>query len=217
MKVRGDFVTNSSSSSFCHLSIKCKPLAEMLENYDRAVRGRGQGEFLQSMGLHADSSREEVWGDWDEYDIFNEQVPESLGDVLSVLCRGVVNESHERMGVLGGAGMKELVGIPVAPLVRAIAEHRDEIEEATEEVFWSVSDTGWGGDSEIRFDQGMYDSESLTRIKQIIAEQKDCAVEEVTDGDFFEYVADCTSMNNYTFTFNRAKDVEKFESDFSLL
>jgi len=217
MKVRGDFVTNSSSSSFCHLSIKCKPLAEMLENYDRTVRERGQGEFLQSMGLHADSSREEVWGDWDEYDIFNEQVPDSLGDVLSVLCRGVVNESHKRIGVLGGAGMKELVGIPVAPLVRAIAEHRDEIEEATEEVFWSVSDTGWGGDSEIRFDQGMYDSESLMKIKQIIAEQKDCAVEEVTDDDFFEYVADCTSMNNYTFTFNRAKDVEEFESDFSLL
>ena len=217
MKVRGDFVTNSSSSSFCHLSIKCKPLAEMLENYDRVVKGRGQGEFLQSMGLHADSSREEVWGDWEERDIFDEQVPDSLGEVLSVLCRGVVNESHERMGVLGGAGMKEPTRIPIAPLVRAIAEHRDEIEEATEEVSWSVSDTEWGGDSETRFDQGMYDAESLLEGKPIIAAQKGCSIEEVNNDDFFEYVADCTSMNTRTFTFNRAKNVEEFENDFSLL
>ncbi len=217
MKVRGDFVTNSSSSSFCHLSIKNNPLAEMLVNYDRTLRERGLGEFLSSAGITVDLSRGEISGDWDEWNPFENQVPDSLNNVLSTLCWGIANEMYQTSGILVGVGPRELVGVPMAPLVRAIAEHRDELEDSMESVHWSISDMGWGGDSDSRYMRSSYSPEMLADILQTVAEKKGCKPEEVTDYDFNIEVGSHTSDETDTFEFDRRAGKEERTHTFELI
>lgn len=204
MKVRGDFVTNSSSSSYGALRITCRPLAEMIENYDRTVRERGLGEFIRKWGINTDSARGEVLWDWDEWSPFS-GVPHSLDEVLSVLCEGIITDID-----YGGCA-------PVAPLIRAIAEHRDELEDAIEKVEWDNTDQGWGGDDESRYDRSSYSPEMLAEILEGIAAEKGCSPDEVSDYDFNITVGNETSLDEDSFVFDRAKGIEKFEHSFGFL
>lgn len=217
MKVRGDFVTNSSSSSYCHLSIKNKPLAEMLVNYDKTLRERGLGEFLSSAGIEVDSSHGEITGDWDEWNPFEDQVPDSLSSVLSILFQGIADEMYQSSGILVGFGPRELVGSPTAPLIRAVAEHRDELEESMEKVYWSTSDIGWGGDSDARYMRSSYSPEMLADILQTVAEKKGCRPEEVSEYDFNVEVGSRTSDENDTFEFDRCAGKEERTHTFKLI
>lgn len=217
MKVRGDFVTNSSSSSFGYLSIKCRPLVEMLENYDSVVKERGFGEFLSLLELSTDRSNGKLSWFWEEWCPFEDCAPDSLDSVLSLLCAGIVERVELTNGASVGADAEGQGSTPVAPLIRCIAEHRGELEDSIDEVYWTNTDQGWGGDSQIRFSRGVYSPELLESILDDISKKKGCAPEEVSDYDFNMAVAGRTSSETDIFKYDRDAGTEEYTHTFELI
>lgn len=202
MKIRSDFVTNSSSSNFGSLHINCKPLAEMLENYRATVQTLGLGNFPSEFGPKFNVKNGGIDWDWEEIGF---EVPESLDRVLAGFCEALAAEAW----ISDSA--------PVAPLIRAIAENKDAIQNCIEVVKWENTDQGWGGDDYLRYDQEMYTQDQLDEIYGGIAKQKGCRVDQVTDYDFNLEVGVRSSMYTKEYTFNRAQGIEIFDHDFSLI
>ena len=140
MKIRSDFVTNSSSSNTASLRIKCEPLAEMMDNYRKSIKEAGLGEFPSSPSwseLSVDASAGEVRWYWDEYGRWDiesgETVPKALADVLDCLCEELANDAQL-------AQESGRATVPVAPLIRAIMENRNAIVPAIEDVSWRYAE-----------------------------------------------------------------------------
>ena len=205
MKIRSDFVTNSSSSNYGTLNIKCKPLAEMMKNYEKLVEDLGSDSPFR-WGLGFDAAAGTVTWHWDE--IYVSTVPRCLDEVLASLCDGLA-ENAESFGADDDA--------PIAPFVRSVAENKEALKAAIKRVEWQETSQGWGGDNRDRYEQRNYSEEMLQKIKEDIAKAKGCTVAEVTERDFNEAVSPETSLDVLTFEYDAAKGIEKHERDFHFL
>jgi len=204
MKVRSDFVTNSSSSSFVSFDIESDTLVEIFEKFIDEINEeehlKYEYDFCVDDGrvtAHASESYSEL--------------PGSIEELVSILINFLdyeldseEPEAEEDSGVM-------------TRLAAEVAKNKDKIVEDIESATWSCGNEGWGGDDDTRYYESSYDEETLQDMKETIAENSNKSVEDVDDEDFADYVGDQISVDENTFNYNKATGETKITHDYHLL
>lgn len=190
MKIRTDFVTNSSSSSFVTVDIDNPVFAAICEQFQEIFEDECDcfHVFVDDENVHIDL--EEGYS----------SVPHSLEDLVECLIEVMMGwdefdpndyEDHE----------------PDEGTMHALAyqlhKRAQEIQEATKNVTFTCADMGWQGDSDTRYYQDNYSEEELARYLETCAEENNCTPEEVTEEMWNCFVAGKVSTQEETFSYNR--------------
>jgi len=135
MKIRTDFVTNSSSSSYCSIHISGSKLNKILKKYKKLFEG---------------------------YDISVTDEGLEFMDEDNVFCYGP-DSKDDMAGVFSGF-IQELADCCDDPeefeaLIEELDENEDEINDTITSLDWQCCTIGWGGDDESQFNYDFEDSD----------------------------------------------------------
>lgn len=211
MKIRTDFVTNSSSSSFVVVSAKNNVLAEILEKHREMIEEDYYYNLMiddDNIELYCDESYGDVPSDkehilhsilslfdsslyWDEEDYDEEYLEDHPED-------DYFNKESDNL------------------LINDLKRNRKEIMDAMDKIRIEAGSQGWQGDDDTRFYEESYTEEGFQELMETIAEELGCDVSEVTNDDFCEYVADKMSTDETIFEWDKETDKCKYSHDYYL-
>ena len=197
MKIRTDFVTNSSSSSYCFAYIKSGKVADLLRKYEAEladcfwkVEKPGKKEFKKLVDYAATDSGLYISDDGVLYceqdSIGSFHTPASLygwNGVINSVVEGMRDESRER----------RYDGIEGADLLERIAlefeESNYELTDSIKECRFECGHGAWQGDFSYDYSRDGLKEELLAKVIPEIVEEYDYdGPDEVTDEDITHYV-----------------------------
>ena len=211
MKIRTDFVTNSSSSSFVVVSAKNNVLAEILEKHREMIEEDYYYNLMiddDNIELYCDESYGDVPSDkehilysilslfdsslyWDEEDYDEEYLEDHPED-------DYFNKESDNL------------------LINDLKRNRKEIMDAMDKIRIEAGSQGWQGDDDTRFYEESYTEEGFQELMETIAEELGCDVSEVTNDDFCEYVADKISTDETIFEWDKETDKCRYSHNYYL-
>ena len=214
MKVRTDFVTNSSSSSFIAMKFESNTLCEIFERFQKEIVNDDK-ERHPCAGFDVDDGiveyREDESGYYDDG-------PTSLRDALNVLLQFMYRWGETPLEISKKESENKKVDLSEYEkegtllrhkMAKEIFEKRNDIMKDMQFAEVVTGDVGWGGDDDTRYYEDSYDSDTLQEIREAIAERNGIEISEITDEDFADYVGDFMSVSEDTYTFKRNKKTGK--------
>lgn len=139
MKVRGDFVTNSSSSSFVTLEIDNPLLVEILDEYQaKFIKANCAGDWPEGTLLGTDvvidgtTVRYASDGEWSEFG----QIPERKADVIPEFTSALSEHLGNNNVVRENPELLE-------ELISELTKRKKELSQSLQEVEWTSETEGW--------------------------------------------------------------------------
>ncbi len=217
MKVRTDFVTNSSSSSFIAMKFESNTLCEIFERFQKEIVN-DKNERHPCAGFDVDDGIVEYREDESGY---IEDSPENLRDALNLLLQLMYRWGEEPLEINRKEADNKKVDLSEYEkedtllrhkMAKEIFVNRKEIMADMQFAEVVTGDVGWGGDDDSRYYEDSYDADTLQEIHEAIAERNNIAIEDITEEDFSDYVGDFMSVSENTFTFKRSEKTGKGRS-----
>ena len=203
MVIRSSFVTNSSSSSFVCVSINSKEIVDILKEFEDELQ-----EMFEYGGLNFMSDTEvEIYMD-EAY----AETPNSPEDLLHIFA-GLLDYQYYDEYCYALEDEEELDMSQFKEVVQRLIASKDEIMQNLKTFRLTNGHSGWQGDDDTRFEEDWYEEEDLAYIKETIAEEKGCTVDEVTSDDFCEYVCDKMNTEECVYEYNgETKEVNQYRT-----
>ena len=208
MKIRSDFVTNSSSSSFIAMKFESNTLAEIIRRFSEEYV-ENEAERNPLCGFDVDGNVIEYQEDESDYvDNFPETLVDALNFFISMFYRWGENpieiskkESENKKVDLSAYDSEN------APLrfkiVKEIFEKRKDILKDFQFIEIESREYGWGGDDDSRFYPESYDDKTLKKIYEDIAFENNISIDDITDDDFADYVGNQMSVSESIYTYTK--------------
>ena len=214
MKVRRDFVTNSSSSSFITVQIESKTLSEIIKRFQLEVCPKLYDEDVDLTeedfnGYTYVLNNSNVDGDvvtYTEQDGYIYEAPKNLREALNTFISLFDTEYAiiSRKGCVPKIDFEEENPLPKnSQIAKEILLRSKEIFNDIGDVEIEYNDYGWGGDSDTRMYPDCYDKRTLKKIYKNIAAEKGISVDEVTEEDFEDYAGCRSSNDTERFTYSK--------------
>lgn len=184
MKIRSDFVTNSSSSSFVVMNVESETLSNILKKFV---------DELSDGYISVEVNGEELVLSTEDYVEPPEKVLDIVPAIAKLFCYEVYIPNSYEDEDEDDEAKEEFEEIleedeVYSAIAKEIIENRESIEKDLKVFSGEFSDYSYGGDSDALYHRENYDKEYLIEILEKIAEENHCTIDEIDNDAFIRYV-----------------------------
>ena len=208
MKIRSDFVTNSSSSSFVVMNVESETLSNILEKF---------ADELSGGYISVEVNGEELVLSTEDYVEPPEKVLDIVPAIAKLFCYEVYIPNSYEDDEEEEEAKEEFEEIleedeVYSAIAKEIIENREKIENDLKVFSAEFSDYSYGGDSDTLYYRENYDEEYLNEILEKIAEENHCTVDEVDNDAFIRYIDKYKYIGEDKVSVDYSKDLGKIDS-----